>query len=180
MRPYRRLVQDFPFFISRLLLAVALSISPALAVLIHDEPSGFQGIPWGASPADCASLSFVKTLGTTDSMKHADLYDLSTDGVTLNGVTFTRIRYRFLDNQLESVQLGYEGRANRDKLMQWVELRYGTLTPGERKQAGAEWEGEETVVNLSYNQATGRGSLWLISRTLSGGFGSYNVTAQGS
>jgi hypothetical protein len=173
-------MQVFLVFILGLLFAVALSISPALAVLIYDEPSGFQGIPWGASPADCSSLSFVKTLGTTDSMKHADLYDLSTDGVTLNGVTFTRIRYRFLDNQLESVQLRYEGRADRDKLMQWVEQRYGALTPGERKQAGAEWQGDETVVNLSYNPETGRGSLWLISRTLSGGFGSYSVTAQGS
>ncbi len=171
MRPYHRLVHVCPVFILGVLWGVGLSISPALAVLIHDEPSGFQGIPWGASPTDCASLSFVKTLGTTDSMKHVDLYDFSIDGVILNGVTFTRIRYRFLDNQLESVQFRYEGRANRDKLMQWVEQRYGTLTPGERKQAGAEWEGEETVVNLSYNQATGYGSLWLISRALSGGFG---------
>jgi hypothetical protein len=157
-------------------LCLGLAGQSARAVLIHDEPSGFQGVPWGASPADCAALSFVKTLGTTDSMKKVDLYDHPTDSVTLNGATFTRIRYRFLDNRLESVQLRYEWRANRNKLMQWVEQRYGALTPGERKQVGAEWEGEETVVNLSYNLDTGRGSLWLISRTLSGGFGSYNAT----
>lgn len=180
MRPYCRLMEVFPVFILGLLLTIVLLISPALAVLIYDEPSGFQGIPWGASPADCDSLSLAETLGTTDSMKHVDLYDHSTERVTLNGVTFTRIRYRFLDNQLESVQLRYEGRANRDKVMQWVEQRYGVLTPGERKQAGAEWQGDETVVTLSYNLETGHGSLWLISRTLSGGFGSYNVTAQGS
>jgi hypothetical protein len=162
-------------------LCLGLANQSARAVLIHDEPSGFRGNYWGASPADCPSLRFVQRLGLTDSKKQVDLYDRSTVGIILNGVSFTRIRYRFLDDQLESVQLGYEGRGNRDKLLQLMEQRYGSLTPGERKQLpGVEWEGFETVVNLSFNFATEKGSLWFISRALAGGFTSYNAASQGS
>ncbi len=156
---------------------LAVLIPFAGAGVIHDEPSGFRGNLWGASPAECPSLNFVKSLGMTDSKTQVDLYDQSTVGISLNGVSFSRIRYRFLDNKLESVQLSFEGRANREKLRQVLEMRYGELTAGERKQlAGVEWEGDETVVNLSFNLSTEHGSLWFISRALSGGFGSYNAT----
>ena len=104
-------------------------------------------------------------------MKQVDLYDRSTVGITLNGVSFSRIRYRFLDNQLESVQLSYAGLANREKLLQLMEERYGRLTPGERKLVGrAEWDGYETVVDLSYNVETGLGSLWFLSTRLNRDF----------
>ena len=145
-------------------LCLGLAIQSAWAVLIHDEPSGFRGNQWGASPADCASLRFVKNLGTTQSKQQVDIYERSTVGIVLNGAPISRIRYRFLDNQLESVQLSYEGQANREKLLQLMEERYGRLTPGERKLINrAEWDGYETVVDLSYNPETGLGSLWFIS-----------------
>jgi hypothetical protein len=158
-----------------------VSIQRADAVMIHDEPSGFRGNLWGAAPRDCPSLTFVTKLGLTDSKKEVDLYDRSTVGIILNGVSFSRIRYRFIDNKLESVQLSYEGRDNRNRLLQLMEQRFGTLTPGERKQLpGVEWEGFETVVNLSYNPTTEKGSLWFISRALGGGFTSNNASPQGS
>jgi hypothetical protein len=152
-------------------LSLSLAAQSALAVMIADEPSGFRGNQWGASPADCASLRFVTGQGVTSTGRRVDLYDRSTVGITLNGVPLTRIRYRFLDNHLESVQLSYEGRANRDKLLQLMEERYGHLTPGEHKLVGrAEWDGYETVVDLSYNTETGRGSLWFISTILNRDF----------
>jgi hypothetical protein len=153
------------------LLSTFLLILPVHAFLIHDEANGFRGNHWGDASGDCPSLRFAQGQGTTRSNKQVDLYDRSTVGIVLNGVTFSRIRYRFLDNQLESVQLVYEGRENRGKLLQLMEQRYGALPSGERKQfGGVEWEGEETVVNLSFNVATDTGSLWFISRELSGGF----------
>lgn len=158
-----------------------VSIPPADAAMMHDESSGFRGNLWGAAPHDCPSLSFVTTLGLTDSKKKVDLYDRSTVGIILNGVSFSRIRYRFLDNKLESVQLSYEGRDSRDRLLQLMEQRFGGLTPGERRQLpGVEWEGSETVVNLSYNSSTEKGSLWFISRALGAGFTSNHASPQGS
>ena len=152
-------------------LCLSLAGQSAWAVMIHDEPSGFRGNHWGDSPWDCPSLRFVKGLGATYYGVQVDLYDRSTVGIVLNGVSFTRIRYRFLDNQLESVQLSYEGLANREKLLPLIEERYGRLTPGERKLVNlAEWDGYETVVDLSYNPETGRGSLWFISAVLNRDF----------
>ena len=152
-------------------LSLSLAAQSAQAVMIADEPSGFRGNHWGASPADCASLRFVKGQGVTSAGRRVDLYDRSTVGISLNGVSFTRIRYRFLDNQLESVQLSYQGPADREKLLQLMEDRYGRLTPGERKLVNrAEWDGYETVVDLSYNPETGRGSLWFVSTVLNRDF----------
>lgn len=165
MRPSRRRARFFLAFI--LLFGVCLSVAPALALLIQNEPSGFRGNHWGASPEACASLTFVSGLGVTESGQQVDLYDRSTVGISLNGATLTRIRYRFLDNKLESVQLSYEGRANRDRLLQVMEDRYGRLTPGERKFVSRnEWDGFETTVVLSFNTDTEMGSLWFLSTAL--------------
>ncbi|HEY3197198.1 MAG TPA: hypothetical protein VGJ57_04225 [Nitrospirales bacterium] len=153
------------FFLAFILLG--LSVTPALALLIQNEPSGFRGNHWGASPKDCPSLTFIKSLGVTESGQQVDVYDRSPVGISLNGATPTRIRYRFLDNKLESVQLSYEGRANRDRLLQVMEDRYGRLTPGERRVVSRnEWDGFETTVVLSFNTDTEVGSLWFLSTKL--------------
>jgi hypothetical protein len=170
-------------FLQFLLLIIALygvSVSqPAFALLIHDEASGFRGNEWGASPKECASLTFVSGQGLTESGQQVDIYDRSPVGISLNGATPTRIRYRFLDNKLESVQVNYEGRANRDRLLQLMEDRYGRLTPGERKLvARAEWDGFETTVTLSFNPDTGLGSLWFSSTMLNREFTSYRYWSE--
>jgi len=148
-------------------LAFGLANQPARAVLLQDEPSGFRGNFWGASPDDCPSLRFVGDLGTNQYGKLITLYDRSTVGLIINGVSFTRIRYRFIENQLESVQLSFTGRANRDKLLQVIEDRYGRPAPGERKNLSrVEWDGSETVVDLDYRVDIEQGSLWFISTSL--------------
>ena len=171
MKPRQRFLQFLLLIIA--IFGVSLS-QPAFALLIHNEPSGFRGNQWGDSPRECASLSFVANQGTTESGQPVDIYDRSTVGISLNGATPTRIRYRFLDNKLESVQLSYEGRANRDRLLQLMEERYGHLTPGERKLVPrAEWDGFETTVILSFNPDTGLGSLWFSSTMLNQEFTDY-------
>jgi hypothetical protein len=165
MKSSQRFLQCLVLIIA--LLGVSLYLPPAFALLIHDEPSGFRGNEWGASPRECASLTFVSRQGTTVSGQQIDIYDRSPVGISLNGVSPTGIRYRFLDEKLESVQIRYEGRANRDRLLQLMEDRYGRLTPGERKLlARAEWDGFETTVTLSFDTDTGLGSLWFSSTTL--------------
>jgi hypothetical protein len=155
-------------------LSFGLASPPAWGVLLQDEPSGFRGNSWGASPGDCPSLRFVGDLGTNRSGKLIALYDRSTVGLTINGVSFTRIRYRFVENQLESVQLSFEGRANRDKLLQVIEDRYGRPVQGERKNLGrVEWDGQETIVDLDYRVDSELGSLWFISTRLNREFGEF-------
>jgi hypothetical protein len=177
MRLRRRRAQFFLAFI--LIFVGCFSAAPALALLIHNEASGFRGNLWGASPKECASLTFVNGQGVTESGQQVDIYDRSPVGISLNGATPTRIRYRFLDNKLESVQLSYEGRSNRDRLLQLMEDRYGRLTPGERKfVARAEWDGFETTVVLSFNPDTGIGSLWFSSTMLNREFTDYKYWSE--
>ena len=86
---------------------------------------------------------------------------------SLNGVTLSRIRYRFVDDQLESIVLSYEGRESRDKLMQWVEEHYGKVSPAERRMLSqVEWLGEKTEVTLSYNHSKKEGTLLFISSAI--------------
>jgi hypothetical protein len=156
----------FPLLASCFLFFSLVS-QPAQAVLLQDEPSGFRGNSWGASPADCPSLRFVGDLGTNRYGKPITLYDRSTVGLIINGVSFTRIRYRFIENKLESVQLSFTGRANRDKLLQVIEERYGRPVQGERKNLSrVEWDGQETIVDLDYRVDSELGSLWFISTNL--------------
>ena len=148
-------------------LSLSFASHPAWGVLLQDEPSGFRGNYWGASPDNCPSLRFVGDLGANRSGKLVTVYDRSTAGLLINGVPFVRIRYRFIDNRLESVQLSFEGRANREKLLQVIEDRYGHPLPGERKHLGrVEWDGNETIVDLDYRVDIEQGSLWFISTTL--------------
>jgi hypothetical protein len=170
--------QRFPQFLLLVIVLFGINVSepPAFALLIQNEASGFRGNQWGASPNECASLTFVSGQGVTESGQQVDIYDRSPVGISLNGATLTRIRYRFLDNKLESVQLSYEGRANRDSLLQLMEDRFGRLTPGERKLvARSEWDGFETTVVLSFNSDTGLGSLWFSSTMLNQEFTAYRV-----
>jgi hypothetical protein len=165
MKPKARLL--FPFLAFSLCAFTFLS-EPARGVMMQDEPSGFRGNAWGAAPGDCPSLRFVGDQGTTNRHeKPVTIYDRSTAGLTINGVTFSRIRYRFIADQLESVQLTYEGRANRTRLLQVMEERYGHPAPGERRHLGhVEWDGNETIVDLDYRVDTEQGSLWFISTSL--------------
>jgi hypothetical protein len=156
----------FPLLASSF-LAFSLASQPARAILLQDEPSGFRGNYWGASPDDCPSLRFVGDLGTNRYGKLITLYDRSKVGLIINGVSFTRIRYRFIGNQLESVQLSFGGRENRGKLLQVIEDRYGRPVPGERKNLNrVEWDGEETIVDLDYRVDIEQGSLWFMSTRL--------------
>jgi len=177
MKPSQRFLRFLLLII--VLFAISVSEPPAFALLIHDEPSGFRGNQWGASPTECASLTFVSGQGITASGQQVDIYDRSPVGIFLNGASLTRIRYRFLDNKLESVQLSYEGRANHDSLLQLMEDRYGRLTPGERKLvARAEWDGFETTVTLSFDPDTGLGSLWFSSTMLNQEFTAHKVSSE--
>ncbi len=151
-----------------LVLAVLISLlvsRPALAVRITDEPNGFNEYTWSSPPASFPALQQIRELGKAEGGERIGVYEKPGEVVMLNGVTLSRIRYRFVDGQLESVVLSYEGRESRDKLLQWVEEHYGKLTPSERRLqfAQVEWLGDKTEVTLSYNHITKEGILLFIS-----------------
>jgi hypothetical protein len=142
------------------LLLLREGLEPALAGKITNEPQGFNGYTWGARIAEYPSLKLAKDSAVAHPLPNVDVYENPGEVLTLNGVTISKVLYRFYKNQLGSVQLAYEGKENREKLIQWVEEQYGQLPPVERKQKQIEWHGESTVITLDYNAMTNLGLLW--------------------
>jgi hypothetical protein len=162
------------------LLAAWLVVEPVGAARITDDPNGFNGYTWGAAMAAFPSLKLVKDLGSTDFVSSAGVYEIPGEALALNGVPLSQIHYRFIDGQLESIQLRYAGRENRDKLMRWVEDHYGKVTPADRKMINAvQWFGDKTTVTLKWDFAAQQGVLWFMSQALSHKFNEFHQATQG-
>lgn len=167
-------------------LAVALifvmgdSLTPARAAKILDDPGGFNGHAWGTPLAKFPGFKLVKDLGSTDFVKDVGVYENPGETLTLNEVPLGMIRYRFVENQLESILLRYTGRENHDRLVRWLEEQYGKLTAPERKMVNAVlWYGDTTVINLKYDVTTKQGTLYFLSRVLSNRFNEVHQATQG-
>jgi hypothetical protein len=135
-------------------------MEPALAAIITNEPAGFNGYTWGARSAEYPSLRLVTDPAVAHPLPDVDVYENPGEVLTLNGVTFGKIHYRFYKDRLGGIQLTFEGRENREKLRQLIEDRYGKVPPVERKQKQIEWHGESTVITLGYDVTTKLGQLW--------------------
>ena len=155
---------------SRLVLTLLLLgpwMEPALAAVITNEPTGFNGYNWGARISEYSSLKLVSDPAIAHPLPDVAVYENPGEVFTLNGVTFGKIQYRFYKDQLGGIQLTFEGRENREKLRQWIEERYGKVPLPERRQKNIEWHGKNTVINLGYDVITKQGRLWFIYLLLS-------------
>ena len=145
----------------------ALSAIPSHAVRISGELNEFRGYTMEAPLSAYPHLKQVKTWNT-DFVKEVGLYEDPREVPTIDGVVFNAAQYRFADSKLESINLSFEGRENRDRLLKWIEQHYGRLLPAERKRMinQVEWHGDRLSITLSYNSETSLGTLWFISPTL--------------
>lgn len=161
-------------------LAFGLPALTAGAAPIKDDPGGFNGYTWGTPLAKFPAFKLVRDLGSTDFVNDVGVYENPGETLALNEVPLSEIRYRFVENQLESIVLVYTGRENRDKLMRWLEERYGKVSLHERKMVNAvQWFGVETTVSLSYDYASQRGKLYFVSQTLNNRFNEFHQATQG-
>jgi len=173
-------VKDLRGLLALFILAVGLSAASAEAATIPDDLGGFNGHAWGTPLAQFPGFKLVRDLGSTDFVKDIGVYENPGEMLTLNEVSLATIRYRFVENQLESVSLQYVGRENRDKLMRWLEERYGKLTSHERKMVNAIlWYGDKTTINLKYDVVTQQGTLYFLSRVLNYRFNEVHQASQG-
>jgi hypothetical protein len=146
--------------------AVALIVLTS-ATLEAKQPDSdhyaFNGYSLETPVSNYAGLTQVEHY-STEFVRDVTTYEKAGEVLTLDVVPISRMRYRFADGLLESIQLTYEGRENRDKLLHWVETQYGKLAARERRIiAQAIWHGERMIIILSYNRAYDHGTLWFIS-----------------
>ena len=164
-----------------ILLAFLLAIGfPAEAARIKEDPDGFNGHRWGAALAEYPAFKLLQDLGSTDFAANAGVYESPGEALTLNDVPIKAVRYRFINEQMESIHLRYEGRDNRERLMAWLEHRYGKLSISERKMVNSvQWFGDKTTVTLTYNPRTHEGGLWFTSQVLNHLFNDIHQGSQG-
>ena len=143
-----------------------LSAGPVHSVRINGELNEFNGYVMEAPLSRYQGLKMVRTW-STDFVKEVGLYENPQEIPRINEVSFLSAWYRFADGRLESIQLTYEGRENREKLLKWIEEQYGKLLPIERKMVNqVEWHGDRLTIALSLDPNTKQGTLWFISPTL--------------
>jgi hypothetical protein len=163
------------------LLAYVLAVAfPVEAARIKEDPNGFNEHRWGAPLAQYPGLKLLNDLGSTDFVAKAGVYESPGEALNVNGVPIKAVRYRFIDEQLESVHLRYAGRENRERLMHWLEERFGKLSPSERKMVtSVQWFGDKTTVTLTFNPRTEEGGLWFTSQALNHRFNEFHQGSQG-
>ncbi len=116
----------------------------AEAARIKDEPDGINGHRCGAPLAQYQSFKLVEDLGGTDFADSVKVYENPGEALTLDQVPFIKIRYRFVGEQLESVQYVFEGKEKRDRLLKWIEGRYGPAPAAERRVlTSVQWFGDQ-------------------------------------
>jgi hypothetical protein len=142
-------------------------LGTALAGTITKEPQGFNGYTWGSRSTDYPALKLLSDQTAANPLPFVEVYEKPGEVLTLSGVTFTKVYYRFYKGQLGNIQLWYEGRENREQLLKWVEENYGKLPLVERKQKQIEWHGQNTVITLGYDVTNNKGGLWFTYLELS-------------
>ncbi len=163
------LISRSPQFIANatVLVCVLVIVIAAEAARIKDEPSGFNGHSCGAPLAQYQSFKLVEDRGETDFAGSVKVYENPGESLTLDQVPLSKIRYRFVGNQLESVQHLFEGKENRDRLLRWIEGQYGPAPADERRViTSVQWFGDQTTISLSFDIHTKRGNLWFTCQAL--------------
>jgi hypothetical protein len=164
MRPFASQISGILLFA---IAGIGVNVAPSYAVRISGELNEFRGYRMEAPLSAYPQLRQLKTWNT-DFVKEVGLYENPQEIPTVDGVVFNTAQFRFADSKLESINLSFEGRENRDRLLKWIEQHYGSLLPAERKRMinQVEWHGDRLTITLSYNPESSRGTLWFISPTL--------------
>jgi hypothetical protein len=146
--------------------AVCLCTGIAEGGQVSDTVDSFNGYTLETPVSSYASLNLLQHY-STDFVQNVSIYEKPGEVLTLEVVPIKTVRYRFADGLLESVQLTYAGRENRDRLLGWVEAHYGKLPSQERRViAQVMWHGEKMIIMLNYNRSYDQGTLWFISPRL--------------
>src|SRR5439155_9874727 len=76
------------------------ALAPAEAARLTSEPTGFNDYTWGALSAEYPSLKLAMDPAVAHPLPDMDVYENPGEALTLNGVTFGKIYYRFYKGRL--------------------------------------------------------------------------------
>ena len=149
-----------------LLLAYAFS---AFAADLLDDPGGFNGIPWGMSLDGRPDFLLV---GPGDRFQ---AYELKEGPVPLGTATVDSMRFFTIDGKLARVAIRYRGKTTHAQVLGHLQARFGPsdYRPDQMMRGLNQehaWRGEESQINLTYDDMSQRGFLFFESRILAPAF----------
>lgn len=150
-----------------LFCGISVIILPLLAeaVPMKDDPKGFEGIPWGAAFSESAEFTLV------EDGRRVKGYELKQGPPPWGPVPIDSMRFVTIDGQFWRVTIRYHGSDAHKEIVRFLESKHGVLdrTPGQiagRFAKQGNWRGEETEINLTYDNRTDRGIIFVESRSL--------------
>ncbi|HVG01255.1 MAG TPA: hypothetical protein VM842_00110 [Nitrospira sp.] len=168
MRPTFSIRYRFGFFAALAIVCFWLSTA-ALAVPLQNDPNGFEGIPWGAGFSESETFVKVEDSGRTQT------YELKGMSPTLGAAPVDSMRFSTIDGRFARVALRYSGKDTHDRLLEFLQHRFGPLdrTPGQI--AGGvvkvfDWQGADTEIILRYDVRTSQGIIFFESQAFRGKF----------
>ncbi len=159
-----------------LVLAAWLPASIALAVPMQNDPNGFEGIPWGAAFSESDTFAKVEDSGRVRT------YELRGPSPTLGASPVDSMRFSTVDGAFARVAVRYNGKETHDRLLEFLQKRYGPLdrTPGQMAGGAVkffDWQGDESEIILRYDVRTGQGIIFFEGQAFRAKFNESNAPA---
>jgi hypothetical protein len=149
--------------IAGFVLTALLPVGAALAVPMHNDQNGFEGIPWGAAFSE--SDRFVKV----EDADRIQTFELKATPPTLGPATVDSMRFNTIDGKFARVIVRYSGKDAHDRLLGFLQERFGPLDPtlGQTTRGVVkffDWQGPDSEVILRYDVRTGQGIIFFESQ----------------
>ena len=137
----------------------------AHAVPMLNDPNGFRTTAWGIT------LTTRPDLEITRAGPHVNEYQLKGSPPSYGGVTVERLRLLSVDEQFARVTIHYQGDDRHKQILAYLEQQFGSLerVPGQMMRGLNQqytWRGTDTEITMTYHANTGRGFVFIDSRTL--------------
>jgi hypothetical protein len=137
----------------------------AYAVPMVNDPNGFQSLIWGVALATRPELEVARA------GSHVTEYQLRESLPSYAGIPVESLRFLSVDEQFARVTIHYQGEDRHKQILTYLEQQFGSLEriPGQMMRGLNQqytWRGTDTEINVTYHGNTGRGFVFIDSRTL--------------
>lgn len=150
-------------------VAALLPVATTLAVPMHNDPNGFEGIPWGAAFSESDTFARVEDAGRVQT------YELKAVSPALGPATVDAMRFSTIDGKFARVMVRYSGKETHDRILDFLQHQFGPLDRSPGQIAGGivkflDWQGPDSEIILRYDVRTSQGVIFFESQVFRGKF----------
>ena len=139
--------------------------TPVHAVVMVNDPKGFNGIPWGTELEGRPELTLLSTV------RRIKEYELKNGPLPLGEAKVQVMRFSTVEGKFARVTIRYQGKDVHAQILAHLQEKYGPLdrTPGQTMRGFNQqynWRGPDTEINMTYEGKGERGFLFIESALL--------------